>query len=223
VGGRARVLALVGLGLVAVVVGVAVGSQPSADRLEVWVRFANTFGLSLLAPVVALLVASAALGNPSEDGTLVYVWLRPVARSQIARAAYAASLTVALPAVVVPLAVGAVAARAGGDAVWGTVASAVVAVVAYCGLFTWLGLRVRRALPWGLAYILIWEGFVAAAGAGASRVALRAYTRSILSGITGQELRLADMAMPVAVLVPCVVGLFMVWLTGRRLRHTDVA
>ena len=81
-------------------------------------------------------------------------------------------------------------------------ASAIVAVVAYCGLFTWLGLRVRRALPWGLAYILIWEGFVAAAGAGASRVALRAYTRSMLSEITGQDLRLADMAMPVAVLVP---------------------
>ena len=57
----------------------------------------------------------------------------------------------------------------------------------------------------------------------ALRVALRAYTRSVLSGITGQELRLADMAMPVAVLVPCVVGVFMVWLTGRRLRRTDVA
>jgi ABC-2 type transport system permease protein len=173
--------------------------------------------------VVALLVASAALGNPAEDGTLVYLWLRPVERWQHATAAYVASLTVALPAVVVPLALGAAVARAGSDAVWGTVASAVVAVVAYCGLFTWLGLRVRRALPWGLAYILIWEGFVAAAGAGASRVALRAYTRSILSEITGQELRLADVSMPFAVVVPLVVGLFMVWLTGRRLQRTDVA
>ena len=222
-GGRARLVALAGLGVVAIVVGIAVGGQPDADRIEVWVRFANTFGLSLLAPVVALLVASAALGNPSEDGTLVYLWLRPVERWQLATAAYAAALTVSLPGVVVPLAVGAVASRAGGEAVWGTVASATVAVVAYCGLFTWLGLRVRRALPWGLAYILIWEGFVAAAGAGASRVALRAYTRSILAGITDQDLRLADLTMPVAVLVPCAVGLFMVWLTGRRLRRTDVA
>jgi ABC-2 type transport system permease protein len=220
--GRGRLLGLGALGLVAVVVGLAVGGQPRADRLEIWVTFANAFGLSLLAPVVALLVASASLGNPSEDGTLVYLWLRPVERWQPASAAYLASLTVALPVVAVPLALGAVAARAGAEAIWGTIASAVVAVVAYCGLFTWLGLRVRRALPWGLAYILIWEGFVAAAGAGASRLALRAYTRSILSDITGQDLRLADMTMPFAVLVPCVVGLGMVWLTGRRLGRTDV-
>jgi len=123
-GGRARLVALAGLGVVAVVVGLAVGSQPEADRLEVWVRFANTFGLSLLAPVVALLVASAALGNPSEDGTLVYLWLRPVERWQLATAAYAAALTVSLPAVVVPLAIGAAAARTGGEAVWGTVSAA---------------------------------------------------------------------------------------------------
>lgn len=220
---RGRVIGLTALALVAVVVGIALGGQPSEDRLEVWVNFANTFGLSLLAPVVALLFGSAALGNPSEDGTLVYLWLRPVPRWQLATSAYAATLTVVLPVVVVPLTLGAVVARAGADAVWGTALSAAVAVIAYSGLFTWLGLRVRRALPWGLAYILIWEGFVASAGAGASRVALRAYTRSILSGITGYELRLADLSMPVAVIVPLAVAVVMVWLTGRRLARTDVA
>jgi ABC-2 type transport system permease protein len=223
--GRARLVALGALGVVAVVVGVAIasGGGDRPDRIDAWVRFAATFGLSLLAPVVALLLASATLGGPAEDGTLVYLWLRPVRRWRVALAAAVASLVVVAPLVIVPLTVGALLADTAGDVVAGTALAHGVAVVAYTGLFTWLGLRVRRALAWGLAYILIWEGFVAAAGAGASRLAVRAYTRSILSQLSDVEIRLSDTPVPVAVAVPLLVGVFAVWLTGRRLARTDVA
>ena len=42
----------------------------------------DSYGLSLLIPVVALVFASAALGYLAEDGTLVYLWLRPLARRE---------------------------------------------------------------------------------------------------------------------------------------------
>jgi ABC-2 type transport system permease protein len=179
--------------------------------------------LSLLAPVVALLLASATLGGPAEDGTLVYLWLRPVPRWRVALAATTAALTVVAPLVIVPLTVGALVAGTAGDVVAATALAHGVAVVAYTGLFTWLGLRVRRALAWGLAYILIWEGFVAGAGAGASRLAVRAYTRSIMAELTDVRLRLSDTPLPAAVVVPVLVGVLAVWLTGRRLARTDVA
>ena len=49
-------------------------------RIEAGTSFIDAFGLSLLVPVTTLVFASAALGDPADDGTLVYLWLRPVPR-----------------------------------------------------------------------------------------------------------------------------------------------
>jgi ABC-2 type transport system permease protein len=220
---KARLISLGLLGAVGVLIGLAIGLGDVTDPLEAGTNMVNAFGLSLYAPVVTLVFASAALGDPVEDGTLVYFWLRPVPRWQIVVATYLATLTVALPLVLVPLGLAAVLTGAGGGLVRGTLTSAALAVVAYGGLFTWLGLRVRRALVWGLAYILLWEGFVASAGRSAARLAVRSYTRSVLERATGITLKLADVSALNAVVVPIVVGLAAVAVTVRRLRRTEVA
>ncbi len=222
-GTRGRIVGLGLLSLISVLVGVVFRAQlDPADQLESWTKFANTFGLSLVAPVVALMFASAALGGPAEDGTLVYLWLRPVSRLRLALAAYAASLTYVAPLVVIPLGVGALLSGAERGAVTGTVASATIAVMTYSGIFLWLGLRTRRSLAWGLAYILIWEGFVAMAGKSAARLAIRAYTRSLLADSSGVDLRLATITPAYAAIVPLVVAVVAVLLTARRLRTTEV-
>ena len=56
----------------------------------------------------------------------------------------------------------------------GTLLAGSLAVIAYGALFVLLGLWVRRALVWGLAYVLLWEGFIAVAGNNAPRLAMRA-------------------------------------------------
>jgi ABC-2 type transport system permease protein len=89
-------------------------------------------------------------------------------------------------------------------------------------MFVALGLRFKRALLWGLAYILLWEGYVANASKTASRLSLRAYTRSVVSQYTGVRLDQADLTIIAAVIVPVIVGLIFVLLTGRRLTHTAV-
>ena len=220
---RARLLALGLLGLVGVVIGLAVGIGPTVDHLDAGTHFINAFGLSLYVPVVTLVFASAALGDPAEDGTLVYLWLRPVPRWRIVAGTYLATLTVTLPLVLVSLGVAAVLSEGGAALVRGTLVSATLGVVAYAGLFTWLGLRVRRALVWGLAYILLWEGFVASAGQTAARLAVRSYTRSVLSRATGIELRLASVSAVYSVIVPLAIGAVATAITVLRLRRTEVA
>ena len=220
---RPRLIALGLLGVVGVLIGLASGVGDVRDPLNAGTNMINAFGLSLYAPVVTLVFASASLGDPTEDGTLVYFWLRPVPRSQIVAATYLATLTVALPLVLVTLGLAAVLTGAGGGLVWGTLASATLAVIAYGGIFTWLGLRVRRALVWGLAYILLWEGFVAIAGENAQRLAIRSYTRSLLSDITGVKLFLAGIGRVASIVVPLVVTLVAFALTAWRLRRTEVA
>ncbi len=231
---RGRLVALLALGAVGIAVGTALGSSVRGPalidgvgqvegHLVAGARLVNSFGLSLLVPVVALVLASAALGDPDEDGTLVYLWLRPVPRHRIVAAAAAASFTVAWPLVVVPLALTAIAVQGGSDLVVGTVASATVGLIAYTGIFTALGLVAKRALVWGLLYIFVWEGFVANAADSAARLAVRTYTRSILEGITGVPLRGAEISSPARWLVPVVVGAVALAFASWRLARRDIA
>lgn len=219
---RGRIAGLLALGLVAVLLGFAIGASDATDKLDDGTFMIAGFGLSLLAPVVTLVFASAVLGDPNEDGTLVYLWLRPVPRLHIAGAAALAALTVAAPIVVGPLTVAAVLIGAGTELVVATAASTALAVAAYAGLFTWLGLRVRRAMPWGLAYILVWEGFVARAGGGSAMLSVRAHTETVLTRLADGPRRLIESSLETAVIVPLVAALLAFALTVRRLQRQDV-
>jgi ABC-2 type transport system permease protein len=231
---KARLAALLGLGAVGIVVGAALGAAPRTDlalddgaivtgHLLRGARFISTFGLSLVVPVTALVFAAASLGDPDEEGTLVYLWLRPVRRARLVLAAAAASFTVAWPVVVIPLAVAAAATRGGSDLVVATVASATVGLVAYTGIFCALGLVTKRSLVWGLLYIFIWEGFVATAADSAAQLAVRTYARSVLESITDVPLRGTFISAPASLLVPVAVAVVALAFATWRLTRRDIA
>lgn len=220
---RTRILALSALGLTAILVGFAIGRSDPIDPIATGARFINTFGLSVSVPVTTLVFASAALGDLTDDNTMVYLWVRPLRRWVVVVAAFLAALTVTIPLVVVPLVVAASLTGAGGDVIAGTVLAATFGVVAYGGLFTALGLRVRRALAWGLLYILIWEGFVARGGDNAARLAVRSMTATILAEWSGIDVRLAVLAPTTAYVAPFVVAVVAMAYATRRLKRQDVA
>jgi ABC-2 type transport system permease protein len=220
---RGRLIGLVALGAVTILVGFAIGANDTADHLDNGTRMIAFLGLSLVTPVVALVLATSVLGDPNEDGTLVYLWLRPVARWQLAVAATLAALTVSMPVVLVPMTIAAAATKAGGDLVAGTMAASAVAVVAYTGIFTFLGLRVKRAMAWGLAYILVWEGFIARAGGGTGFLSVRQHTVSLLARMDDGPHRFMKSSMATAVLVPLLAAAIATYATTRRLQRQDVA
>lgn len=220
---RSRLIGLGLLGGLAVFVGLMIGISDPINPTEAGTEFVNGFGLSLLAPVTALVLASAALGDPVDDESLVYLWLPPVPRPTIAIAAAAASLTVVGPMVIVPMAIAAVLTGGGSELLVGTVVSLAIGLTAYTAIFVALGLRTKRSLVWGILYILIWEGFIANAGSGSARFAVRAYTRSILAKTTDINLELGNVSPVVAVIVPIAVAAAAVFYTIRRLERMDVA
>jgi ABC-2 type transport system permease protein len=219
---RTRVAGLLALGIVGVVVGGAIGASTVLDATASGTRFLDTFGLSLLVPVATLVFASAALGDPSDDQTLVYLWLRPVPRWRIVAAAWASSATITWLVVVGPLMLAAAATRGGGDLVAGIAVSATVGIVTYSAMFVALGLRVKRSLVWGLLYVFIWEGFVATANLAAARLAVRSYTRSLLSEVTDVALRLADFTVVASLVVTLAVAAVAAWYATVRLTRQDV-
>ncbi len=214
-----RVLGLLGLVVVGALLGLAAAG--AADQVEAGAQLVGTFGLGVVVPVGALLVASSTLGDQVEDKTAVYLLLRPVPRWVVAVAAWAAAATV-----VVPLTVGGSAAAAAvvgdPDLTRGAAWSSLLGAVAYSAVFTWLGLTARRALMWGLAYVLIWEGFVAAAGEGLASLALRSWTRSVLSDAVEVDLRLADRSPGLAVVVCVAVTVVFMGLTARALDRREI-
>lgn len=220
---RGRVLALLAVGLVVAGIAWAVGSSDTGDPQRSAVEVIADLGFTAVVPIVALVFAAASLGDAREDGTLVYLWLRPIDRWPVVVGAWLAAVTVSLPLTIGPLALAAVLADGGGSLVGATALAAAVGVVAYSAVFVWLGLIVKNAIVWGLAYILVWEGIIAAFGDFAARLALRGYTRSILTSRTGIDLDLGDLSTTAAVAVPLIVAVVALGLASRKLHTLDVA
>jgi ABC-2 type transport system permease protein len=224
--GRVAALALVGIVVTAVAVAVgasATAADTAADRTERGVRLISDLGFTTLAPIVALVFASAALGDLREDATLVYLWLRPMDRWPVVVGAWLAAVTVSVPLVLVPLVASSIVVDAGNGLVGATVLAGFVAVIAYSAVFVLAGLLLKNAIVWGLGYVLIWEGIVAAFGSFAAKLAIRGYTRSILTAITDVDLDLGDIGLVAAVTIPVVAAGVALALAGLRLRSMDVA
>ena len=225
---KGRVSALFGVGvvisLVVALVSRTVGDDESAqEALELGIELMSNLGFTIVVPIVALVFAAAAFGDLKEDGTLVYLWLRPMDRWPMVVGAWLASVTVSLPLTLVPLTAAAFIANVGSDLVWATVLACVVGNLAYSAVFMLLGLLTKNSVVWGIGYILIWEGLVAGISGVGERLAIRGYTRSIIAEQTGVDLHLGELSMGVAVVVPALVVIAAIVLSTLRLRSLDVA
>ncbi len=205
--------------LVLLLAGLATLASSLSARGELGVI--NASGLALLVPVGSLLVATGALGEMRDSGTLSYLWLRPIGRLRLAVLAYAAVAMRALPLTVVPVALAGLIVAGGQGALAGLL-SAAFGTAAYTAVFLLLGLLTRRAVLIGLVYVALWEGVVAGLGTGPARVAIRTYARSVLDGLGGVRARDAEVSTLTAVFVLVVVAAVAVALIARRLQRLDV-
>jgi ABC-2 type transport system permease protein len=214
-----RVLGIAGLGAVAVVIGLFARwddnpSQAAAGAI-------SSYGLAVLVPLATLWLGTAAVGDLIEDRLLVYLWLKPVSRWQLPAAAILAVLSVVVPLTAVPLTVSAFVAGAGDVAVAALLAST-LAALAYAGLFVAAGIWFRRAIWWGLAFILIWENAVAYAAEGAARFTVVGWASAVLGLAPDVEVQLeADSAAVGLVVLPAIAAAG--WLVATwRYRGADI-
>jgi len=224
---RARLAALVAIGLVGILIGLAIRAADEVTAAERTVAISRDllggYGLNLVVPVTALVFASAAFGDPTDDRTMVYLWLTPLPRWRIVAAGWMAALTVAGPVAVLPIVAAALVAGADGRLVAAAAAGAALATAGYTALFLGLGLLVRRALAWGLAYVLIWELAVARISKGAARLSVSVYARSVLSEIGEVAKPSNAAAISTSLIVLTLVVLAATALTTRVLARANVA
>jgi ABC-2 type transport system permease protein len=219
-----RVLALSAVGIAVALVALAVGLSDEIDEpLEAAVGVIAGLGFVVVVPVVSLVFASAALGDPREDGTLVYLWLRPIDRWPVVVGAWLAAVTVSLPVTIVPLTVGAALTDVGGDLVVATAIAAAVGVLAYSALFLLFGLLMKNSIVWGLGFVLLWEGVIATFASAANDLTIARYTRTVITAITEVEVDLGGSSLAVGIVVPLVVTVVCLVAASVRLARMDIA
>ena len=131
------------------------------------------------------------IGSEIEDGTLVFLLVKPIPRWRLALAkiGVAAGLTAVL---VVPpiLLTGVLVGGFGAASIATTFGYAVAAIaggVAYACAFTALGTLTSRALVVGLAYTLLWEGVLAGLLEGTRFLSIRQATLGLAAALTGED------------------------------------
>jgi ABC-2 type transport system permease protein len=181
--GRRRTLLLVLLAGLPVLIALLVrisGGRPDADRVL------DTLVVRTVMPLVALILGTAAIGSEIEDGTAVYLMIKPIARWRIAvaKALVAAGLTAALviPSIILT------------GLLLGTRDDPMTAIVgfslaclaggsAYAVAFMTLSAFTSRALLVGLGYTLIWEGVLAGLLEGTRFLSIRQATLGLAAGL----------------------------------------
>ena len=208
---------LVGLPvLIAILIRLS-GGRPDADRVL------DALVVRTVMPLVALILGTAAMGSELEDGTAVYLMVKPISRWWIALAKMmvAAGTTAAL---VVPAIVLTGLLLGGAENVNTIAAYAVACLVggsAYAAAFMTLSIFTSRALLLGLAYTLLWEGVLAGLLGGTRFLSIRQATLGVTSAL-GAELPGTPLALSVSVLVlgTVLIGSFV--LAGWRLSRFEI-
>lgn len=205
--------------LVAVLIRVAGGGRDVTAVLDALV-------VRTVLPLVALIVGTAAIGSEIEDGTAVFLLVKPIPRWRIALAKLvtAAGLTAAL--VVPPIVLtGIIIAGTGGDALGTTIGFALAALaggIAYAFLFTALGALTSRALIIGLVYVLLWEGVLSGLLGGTRFLSVRQATLGLVAGWTGEHGATTPLEPMVSALIIAIVIVGSFAVTARVLARFQI-
>lgn len=223
--GRRRTVLLVLLG--ALIVGMAaiyrVTDPAETDALRFTGRLLADFGLGVLLPLVAVIVGTAAIGSELEDGTIVYLLAKPLARWRIVAAKLLVAWLLVVGLVAVPILIAGLLAS-GGDLGLGVAYAAAAALggLEYTAIFLALSLLSGRALVIGLAYVVIWEGAVAGLFAGTRILSVRQHALSVGDAIGGSGTVTADLALASALAVGGVVTVLATLVAVRRLERVEL-
>jgi len=152
--------------------------------------------VGILVPVFTVSTASNVLGAAVADGTLVYPWLRPAPRWQLALGHIGAALTLNLPVALITSAGAAVAVASatvglgspeGRSLLAGALAAGAGGALAYTPLIVALGARFKRASTFAFVYIFLLEQLFARNSTGISRIAIQTYVRSVYFSFSDEE------------------------------------
>jgi len=219
---RTLLLALVGVLLVLATAVYRLGNPSDAEALDVTRQLLADFGLGVLLPLVAVIVGTAAVGSEIDDGTIVYLLAKPVARWRIVVVKLIVAWLVVVLLVVPAITVAGLIGHTDASLAVGYAVAAAFGALEYTAVFLALSLVTSRALVTGLAYVVVWEGVIAGLFAGTRVLSIRQHAMAVAEALGGDAAAAAELDVPVALGVGIAVVLLATALAIRRLERVEL-
>ena len=178
----------------------------------------------LILPLVVLAMGSAAFTNEIEDRTLANLTLTPIPRWKIIVPKLLGAISVSTPMIAMSGVISGYFIYEGDvQAIASLVIGAIVGVVLYSVVFTWLGLMTTKAIGFGLLYVFLWEVMLSEIVPGVRFLSLSYYSGSVMRAVDERRLVGEDM-LSSGVAIGASVGVFVIFLllSIRRLHRMDV-
>jgi ABC-2 type transport system permease protein len=150
--------------------------------------------LGVLLPLTALVFGTSAFGGEVDDGTLIYLMVKPVPRWQLTFSKYLVAFLATI-SVVVPSILLAWAGMQNGAPIrvpLAFAAGAIIGSMIYCAIFVTLGITSRRALAIGLIYIVAFENVLSRSIVGVKSLSVREFALAVCKNVVGTAAEWTD-------------------------------
>ena len=204
-----------------------VADDGDASRVGFYHAMVREIIVGTLLPLAAVTFGTTAFGGEVDDGTLIYLLVKPIARWQIVISKYIVStlstFAVVIPAVVLPWFI-----VRNPDlpfkAVTAFLIGAALASALYSAFFLGLGLTTKRALVFGLIYVIGFEGVLSRSLGGLRAFSIREFANTVAQATSSGSIVIPDAISMSSVkwMAPIILVGAAVW-TMRTLARYEVA
>jgi ABC-2 type transport system permease protein len=182
---RGRVISLLALSAVPALVIWLAGFDADEGRLtEIYTDIISSVGYTYA--IAALILTTATLRDERDSGTLPYIYMRPIARANMAAQAIlagtAAALVIGIGGWLASL-LASLALGGGLSLALPSLALLIAAGIGYSAVFVPLGYLVPRSLLVGLGYIIVLETILANVVTGLAQLSIWRISLSIYAGL----------------------------------------
>lgn len=154
-------------------------------RMDFLKSLFDFFLLPLLYPTIALLLTATVLREEIQNETIIYLWVKPLSRAAILISKYTVALLLVLLFSGLSLLITGAILVNGWALIANLLLAIAVALMAYGAFFFTMSTVLDRALIWGFAYVLGWEGLFSRISSAASQLSIRHYAENLERGLLG--------------------------------------
>lgn len=152
------------------------------DRLVFMLGMNREIMLGVLLPLTAVIFGALTFGGEVEDGTLVYLLVRPAPRALVVALKYGVATLITAGVIALGMTLAWMSLRGPelpARFLRAFVTAAALGAAVYCAIFAYVGLVNRRGLVIGLLYVIIFENVVSRLMEGVRSLSVREYAVSI--------------------------------------------
>lgn len=172
--------------------------QPG-DRLVFMLGMYRNIVLGVLLPLTAVIFGALTFGGDVEEGTLVYLLVRPVPRALVVAVKYLVAAVITAAVITGALVLSWAGLRdpeVTGVILRAFILAATIGAAIYTAIFAFLGLVTKRGLVVGLLYVIVFENVVTRMMEGVRSLSVREFAVSLAQWASGGQVRWPGYTVP---------------------------